>query len=50
MRTKITALTVGVALTGLAADHLARGLRIVSELGLDKAYGFDVKPISAVAA
>ncbi|MFD2184165.1 4-hydroxy-tetrahydrodipicolinate synthase family protein [Rhodoplanes azumiensis] len=37
-------------LTGLAADHLARGLRIVSELGLDKAYGFDVKPVSAVAA
>ncbi|MBK5960538.1 4-hydroxy-tetrahydrodipicolinate synthase [Rhodoplanes elegans] len=37
-------------LTGLAADHLARGLRIVSELGLDKTYGFDVKPVSAVAA
>ncbi|MFL9823601.1 4-hydroxy-tetrahydrodipicolinate synthase family protein [Rhodoplanes sp. SY1] len=37
-------------LTGLAADHLARGLRIVSELGLDKAYGFDVKSVAAVAA
>ncbi|MDC7786615.1 4-hydroxy-tetrahydrodipicolinate synthase [Rhodoplanes sp. TEM] len=37
-------------LTGLAADHLARGLRIVSELGLDKTYGFELKPVAAVAA
>lgn len=37
-------------LTGLAADHLAKGLRIVSELGLDKTYGFELKPIAAVAA
>ncbi|RAI42314.1 4-hydroxy-tetrahydrodipicolinate synthase family protein [Rhodoplanes roseus] len=37
-------------LTGLAADHLARGLRIVSDLGLDKTYGYELKPLSAVAA
>lgn len=37
-------------LTGLAADHLAKGLRIVSELGLDKTYGFELKPVAAVAA
>ncbi|NVO15666.1 MAG: 4-hydroxy-tetrahydrodipicolinate synthase [Rhodoplanes sp.] len=37
-------------LTGLAADHLARGLRIISELGLDKTYGYTLKPLAAVAA
>jgi 4-hydroxy-tetrahydrodipicolinate synthase len=37
-------------LTGLAADALAKGVRIVQELGLDKAYGYKVKAISAVAA
>jgi len=37
-------------LTGLAADALAKGVRIVQELGLDKAYGYKVTAISAVAA
>jgi 4-hydroxy-tetrahydrodipicolinate synthase len=37
-------------LTGLAADALVKGVRIVQELGLDQAYGYKVKPISAVAA
>jgi 4-hydroxy-tetrahydrodipicolinate synthase len=37
-------------LTNLEGEALAKGLRIVSELGLDKRYGYKVKPISAVAA
>src|SRR5205085_11761144 len=37
-------------LTGLEAEALAKGLRIIPELGLDKAYGYQVNPISAVAA
>src|SRR5712672_3895923 len=37
-------------LTGLDADALAKGIRIVAELGLDKKYGYKIKPISAVAA
>src|ERR1700694_4972635 len=37
-------------LTGLDAEALAKGVRIVQELGLDKAYGYKVRPISAVAA
>jgi 4-hydroxy-tetrahydrodipicolinate synthase len=37
-------------LTGLDADALAKGLRIIADLGLDKAYGYKLKPISAVAA
>jgi 4-hydroxy-tetrahydrodipicolinate synthase len=37
-------------LTGLAADAVANGLRIIGELGLDKRYGYKVKPLSAVAA
>src|SRR5439155_1283602 len=37
-------------LTGLDAEALAKGLRIVQDLGLDKKYGFKVKPIAAVAA
>ena len=37
-------------LTGLEADALAKGIRIVQELGLDKKYGYRVKPVSAVAA
>ena len=37
-------------LTGLDADALAKGLRIVAELGLDKAYGYKLKALSAVAA
>ncbi len=37
-------------LTGLDAAALAKGVRIVQELGLDKRYGYKVSPISAVAA
>jgi 4-hydroxy-tetrahydrodipicolinate synthase len=37
-------------LTGLAGDALAKGVRIVQELGLDKKYGYKIGPISAVAA
>jgi 4-hydroxy-tetrahydrodipicolinate synthase len=37
-------------LTGLAADALAKGVRVVQDLGLDRAYGYKVKAISAVAA
>jgi 4-hydroxy-tetrahydrodipicolinate synthase len=37
-------------LTGLDAEALAKGLRIIADLGLDKAYGYKLKPISAVAA
>ena len=37
-------------LTGLAADALTKGVRIVQDLGLDKTYGYKVKSISAVAA
>jgi 4-hydroxy-tetrahydrodipicolinate synthase len=37
-------------LIGLDADALAKGLRIVADLGLDKAYGYKLKPLSAVAA
>jgi 4-hydroxy-tetrahydrodipicolinate synthase len=37
-------------LTNLDGEALAKGVRIVQELGLDKAYGYKVKAISAVAA
>jgi 4-hydroxy-tetrahydrodipicolinate synthase len=37
-------------LTALEGEPLAKGVRIVIELGLDKAYGYTVKPLSAVAA
>jgi len=37
-------------LTGLDADALDKGLRIVADLGLDKTYGYKLKPLSAVAA
>jgi 4-hydroxy-tetrahydrodipicolinate synthase len=37
-------------LTGLEGDALAKGIRIVEELGLAKKYGYKVKPLSAVAA
>jgi 4-hydroxy-tetrahydrodipicolinate synthase len=37
-------------LTGLAADALAKGVRIIADLGLDQKYGYTIKPISAVAA
>ena len=37
-------------LTNLDAEALAKGVRIVKELGLDAQYGYKVAPISAVAA
>src|SRR5437764_3038124 len=37
-------------LTGLEGEALAKGIRIVADLGLDKAYGYKPRPISAVAA
>jgi 4-hydroxy-tetrahydrodipicolinate synthase len=37
-------------LTGLEGEALAKGVRIIHELGLDKKYGYTVKPLSAVAA
>jgi 4-hydroxy-tetrahydrodipicolinate synthase len=37
-------------LTALEGAALAKGVRIVQELGLDKHYGYKVSPISAVAA
>jgi 4-hydroxy-tetrahydrodipicolinate synthase len=37
-------------LTGLDAEALGKGLRIVADLGLDKIYGYKLKPLSAVAA
>ena len=35
-------------LTGLDGEALAKGVRIVQELGLDKRYGYKVAPASAV--
>ena len=37
-------------LTNLDGEALAKGIRIIQELGLDKRYGYRVKPLSAVAA
>jgi 4-hydroxy-tetrahydrodipicolinate synthase len=37
-------------LTALDAASVAKGVRIVQELGLDKRYGYKVSPVSAVAA
>lgn len=37
-------------LTSLEGEALSKGVRIVAELGLDKIYGYKMKPISAVAA
>jgi 4-hydroxy-tetrahydrodipicolinate synthase len=37
-------------LSGLEDEALAKGVRIVTELGLDKAYGYKMKPLAAVAA
>jgi 4-hydroxy-tetrahydrodipicolinate synthase len=37
-------------LNNLDGEALAKGIRIVKELGLDKQYGYKVAPISAVAA
>jgi 4-hydroxy-tetrahydrodipicolinate synthase len=37
-------------LTGLEGEALAKGLRIIRELGLDKIYGYDMKPARSRAA
>ena len=37
-------------LTNLDGEALAKGIRIVQELGLDKQYGYKIGPVSAVAA
>jgi 4-hydroxy-tetrahydrodipicolinate synthase len=37
-------------LSGLAGDALAKGLRIVEEIGLDRQYGYKTPSIAAVAA
>jgi 4-hydroxy-tetrahydrodipicolinate synthase len=37
-------------LTNLEGEALAKGIRIVRELELDKKYGYELKPLSAVAA
>ena len=36
-------------LTNLEGEALAKGVRIVRELGLDKKYGYNIKPLSAAA-
>jgi 4-hydroxy-tetrahydrodipicolinate synthase len=37
-------------LRGFEGEALAKGLRIIQELGLDKTYGYKIRPLSAVAA
>ena len=37
-------------LTNLEGEALAKGIRVIQELGLDKKYGYTVKPLAAVAA
>jgi 4-hydroxy-tetrahydrodipicolinate synthase len=37
-------------LTGLEGEALAKGLRIVEELGLAQRYGYKMKPVAAAAA
>lgn len=37
-------------LTNLEGEALMKGVRIVQELGLDKKYGWKLKPVSAIAA
>src|SRR3954451_18889970 len=37
-------------LTGLEGEALAKGVRVIQELGLDKKYGYKVTPVAAVAA
>ena len=37
-------------LTGLDAEALGKGLRIIADLGFDKTYGYKLKPLAAVAA
>jgi len=41
---------LGKPLTNLDGEALAKGVRIVQELGLDEQYGYKIGPISAVAA
>jgi 4-hydroxy-tetrahydrodipicolinate synthase len=36
-------------LTNLEGEALAKGVRIVQELGLDKKYGYNIKSLSAAA-
>ena len=36
-------------LTNLEGEALAKGVRIVQELELDKKYGYNIKPLSAAA-
>jgi len=50
---KVLGMPVGdlrLPLRGLDADALAKGVRIVQELGLDRKYGWKVKPLSSIAA
>jgi 4-hydroxy-tetrahydrodipicolinate synthase len=37
-------------LTNLEGEALAKGLRVVQALELDKQYGYQLRPLSAVAA
>ena len=37
-------------LNNLEGEALTKGIRIVQELGLDKRYGYNIRPLSAVAA
>jgi 4-hydroxy-tetrahydrodipicolinate synthase len=37
-------------LSGLDGEALAKGLRIIQDLGLDARYGYKPKPLAAVAA
>jgi 4-hydroxy-tetrahydrodipicolinate synthase len=37
-------------LTNLDGEALAKGVRIIQELGLDQRYGYKLRPLSAVAA
>jgi 4-hydroxy-tetrahydrodipicolinate synthase len=37
-------------LTNLDGEALAKGVRIIADLGLDQRYGYKLKPIAAVAA
>jgi 4-hydroxy-tetrahydrodipicolinate synthase len=37
-------------LTNLEGEALAKGVRIVQELGIDRRYGYKLRPLSAIAA
>jgi 4-hydroxy-tetrahydrodipicolinate synthase len=37
-------------LTGLDGDALAKGIRIIQQLGLDRKYGYRMKPVAVAAA